>query len=110
MDGFARACAIVASVMPSVAVFYPSSAAIGECVPDLTEYAAAKAAGETLCDVLPRTLSGLTIMRTRLPRLTTDQTASLVVAPAADPVDVMLPIIRELHQSSRLSVAEFARG
>jgi len=109
VDGFARACDAVASAAPAASVFYPSSTAIAEFLPDLTEYSAAKAAGETLCDVLPRILSGLSIMRMRLPRITTDQTASLIAAAAADPVEVMLPIVRELHQS-RAAMTEAGRA
>jgi hypothetical protein len=79
-------------------VFYPSSTAIDEHRPDLMEYAAAKAAGEAVCDSLQAAMPDIAIVRRRLPRVATDQTATLIAAPAADPVDVLLPIVRALHQ------------
>ncbi len=98
VDAFVHACAAVARRAPALRVFYPSSTAIDEHMPDLMEYAAAKAAGEVICDSLQAAMPGVAILRRRLSRIATDQTATLIAAPAADPVDVMLPIVRELHQ------------
>ena len=101
VDGFARACAAVAGAAPALRVFYPSSTAIDERLAELREYAAAKAAGEALSDSLQAAMPGVTIVHRRLPRIATDQTATLIAAPAADPVDVMLSIVRELHGQKR---------
>jgi hypothetical protein len=60
----------------------------------MTEYAMAKAAGELLCADLVRAFPGLTIARPRLPRLPTDQTASILPAKAHDPVATLLPLLR----------------
>ena len=98
VDAFARACTAVAMTAPALRVFYPSSTAIDEHRPDLMEYAAAKAAGEAVCDSLQAAMPGIAIVRRRLSRVATDQTATLIAAPAADPLDVMLPIVRALHQ------------
>ena len=63
---------------PSLNVFYPSTTAIDlEPARDLTEYAAAKAAGEALCQSLSDTMPGVRILVRRLPRVTTDQTATI---------------------------------
>jgi hypothetical protein len=63
----------------------------------MMEYAMAKAAGEILCHDLcvfePRIK---TIVR-RLPRIRTDQTATMATIAAEEAFDTMLPIIRELQ-------------
>jgi NAD(P)-dependent dehydrogenase (short-subunit alcohol dehydrogenase family) len=97
VSGFARVCEAVRSVVPSLDVFYPSTTAIDEGHPELTEYAAAKAAGETLCRVMTASTPGLRILVRRLPRVTTDQTASIMAARALDPIDALLPVIRDMH-------------
>jgi len=81
VDGFARMCALMDewSAGTAVSVFYPSTTALGEPVPGLAEYAAAKAAGEQLCRALRADHPKWTIVLRRLPRLATDQTA--LVAP-----------------------------
>ena len=79
-------------------IFYPSSAAIEELPPDMGEYAAAKIAGELLCDFLQKTNSGLTIHKPRLPRIATDQTVSLLPVENQDPVSILLPHLRKLRQ------------
>jgi NAD(P)-dependent dehydrogenase (short-subunit alcohol dehydrogenase family) len=101
VSGFARVCAAVRSVTPALDVFYPSTTAIdADGVRELTEYAAAKAAGETLCRTLNASMPGLRILVRRLPRVATDQTATILPAPALDPVEALLPVIREMHRRS----------
>ena len=64
-------------------VYLPSTVFIQERPKGMTEYAMAKAAAEVLADDLNRTLRRVRIVHTRLPRLATDQTASLLkVRPA----------------------------
>lgn len=75
-------------------VLYPSSIAVETRPRDMTEYAMAKAAGEILCADLARAHRGLAITAPRLPRILTDQTATVPPVPAADPVAVMLPLLR----------------
>jgi hypothetical protein len=41
-------------------------------------------------------VSGLQIITTRLPRLRTDQTATVIPSREIDAIEVMLPIIREM--------------
>jgi hypothetical protein len=79
-------------------IFYPSSAAIDELPLDLGEYAAAKMAGEILCDFLQKTRPGLAVHKPRLPRVATDQTASLLPVSTQDPVTVILAHLRHLRR------------
>jgi len=98
VTGFANSCSAARGPSP-LDVFYPSSTALDEQVRELTEYAAAKAAGEVLCAHLRAGMPGLRILVRRLPRIATDQTASIVPTRALDPVSAMLPIVREMHRS-----------
>lgn len=79
-------------------VFYPSSVAIEELPLDMGEYVTAKAAGETLCALLEKRHGGLKISRPRLPRMATDQTASLLPVKNLDPLPVMLELMRAFHE------------
>jgi hypothetical protein len=79
--------------------YYPSSVAVSadQRPRDMTEYAMAKAAGEILCQELKRFMPGVTTIVTRLPRLSTDQTASIFPIATASPVEVMLPVLLEVQ-------------
>ena len=101
VGGFARVCELLGPAVRAVDIFYPSSTAIEEAAAELPEYVAAKSAGESLCRLLERQTRGLRILVRRLPRVATDQTASVVAARARDPYDVMLPIVREMQQRFR---------
>jgi len=57
------------------------------------EYAAAKAAGEAACRHLAIVDRHVTVRIDRLPRLVTDQTASVQRVAAADTVDVMVDVL-----------------
>ena len=96
--GFHDLCrGLWAAGMTNAAIFYPSSTAVETRPVELTEYAMAKAAGETLCADIPRLLPGLSVYQLRLPRLPTDQT--LVVTPQELPnaIDYILPMIRQIN-------------
>lgn len=71
-------------------LFYPSSVAVENIPPDMSEYAAAKAAGENLCRFLAANDKALALQIERLPRLPSDQTASMIQVKTADPVTVLL--------------------
>lgn len=80
-----------------IVVFYPSSAYIDSRPQNMTEYTMAKAAGEVLCaDMEAVDGLGPFIVR-RLPRLLTDQTATVSNVEVPNALDVMLPILRETH-------------
>jgi acyl dehydratase len=76
-----------------LAVFYPSSIAVETRPKGMTDYVMAKAAGEILAVDLCQ-LRGHTLSMPRLPRVLTDQTAVSPPVAAADPVDIMLPLLR----------------
>ena len=80
--------------------FYPSSVFVESNPPDMTEYCMAKAAGEMLCANMNRAGGRVHIIVSRLPRLLTDQTATLIPVETEDPLKVMLPVVRNV-QSSR---------
>jgi hypothetical protein len=80
--------------------FYPSSVFVEDCPTGMAEYSMAKIAGENLCNSMNRSAGRVRVIVARLPRLRTDQTATVPSVESSDPLDVMLPIIREV-QSSR---------
>jgi NAD(P)-dependent dehydrogenase (short-subunit alcohol dehydrogenase family) len=102
VDGFSDLCrALPARVSGKVAVFYPSTTALDAETRGMAEYAAAKAAGETLVQQLNPSLPNVLTIFRRLPRIVTDQTATVGVASAQDALDVLLPIVHEVQQAAR---------
>jgi acyl dehydratase len=77
----------------ALSVFYPSSIAVDAPVRGMAEYAAAKSAGESVCRYLSKANSELSIHVERLPRLATDQTASLVLHDTADPIAIFQSVL-----------------
>jgi hypothetical protein len=63
----------------------------------MTEYTMAKAAGEILCADMQTFGNFGKILVQRLPRLPTDQTATISHAEVADPITIMLPIVRAVY-------------
>jgi acyl dehydratase len=84
-----------------ITIFYPSSTYVEVRPAGMTEYAMAKAAAEALCADIQRLESPGPILVRRLPRLPTDQTASVRELSNLDPIDVILPIIREVYAAQR---------
>lgn len=83
-------------------VFYPSTVAIDELPLNMGEYAAAKMAGEAVCAFLEKKHPGMKIHRPRLPRMSTDQTVSLMPVHNLDPVPAMIKALRSFRDSSIL--------
>lgn len=83
--------------------YYPSTVAVDNHPLPILEYSMAKMAGEMLCADMNRSNSGTRVIVSRLPRLMTDQTATVAPAAAANPLDVLLPVIRQV-QSQRPAV------
>ena len=99
VDGFLQTVqTLLASSSGLQRILYPSSVAIEELPLDMGEYAAAKMAGEILCDFLQKANPGLTIYKPRLPRIATDQTVSLLPVHNQDPLVIMLDHLRLLRQ------------
>ena len=108
-DGFFELCAALAHDRPGkLAMFYPSTVAIDQAAGATTEYAMAKMAGEILAKYINEFMSGIHVISRRLPRILTDQTATVGVASADNALDVMLPIVYEVQQMARPDPA--ARG
>ena len=78
-------------------VLYPSTAAMTELPENMMEYVAAKGAGEMICKMLELEHPELTIYRPRLPRMRTDETATLLSVQNQDPVPIMLSHLRMMH-------------
>jgi acyl dehydratase/NADP-dependent 3-hydroxy acid dehydrogenase YdfG len=98
VKGFMRLVEFGAQHWGSCATFfYPSSTAIDQRPMNMTEYTMSKAAGEILCHDINQQIRNVCIIVRRLPRLPTDQTASLRQKDAADPIAVMLPLVREVQ-------------
>jgi len=101
VDGFMNTVLKLREYLPGpLKCFYPSSTALDELPPNMGEYSAAKAAGETLCNWLEKTHPEISIFQTRLPRTQTDQTTSLLPAGKNDPVELMLTLLRRFQQSA----------
>jgi nucleoside-diphosphate-sugar epimerase len=66
----------------------------------MTAYAMAKAAGEILCSDMSRSWPGMNVLSPRLPRLATDQTASISLLDRDTPLvsEVLLPIVRQAER------------
>jgi NAD(P)-dependent dehydrogenase (short-subunit alcohol dehydrogenase family) len=101
VDGFWQLSQALRARQPRLSMFYPSSVAVTERPRGMTEYSMAKAAGEVLCADMNVSLAPMRVTAIRLPRLPTDQTASVTAAKAADPVETMLPIVREVQSWPR---------
>jgi acyl dehydratase len=84
----------------ALTAFYPSSVFVESNPPDMTEYCMAKMAGEMLCANMNRSGARVNIIVSRLPRLLTDQTATVLPVGKEDPLKIMLPVVRNV-QSSR---------
>jgi hypothetical protein len=101
VDGFHDLCSELRARRPGkLAGFYPSTVAIDSLPRELTEYCLAKLAGEALCASLQSFLPDLDIVVTRLPRIQTDQTATVVPVRSEPPLDIMLPIVRRVRAAA----------
>lgn len=100
--GFRRLCASLVSRQNSgrLSVFYPSTVAIESRPPDMTEYVMAKSAGELLCADMNAQAGPVHVTVSRLPRLLTDQTATVMPVKTPEAIDVMLPLVREVERSA----------
>jgi NAD(P)-dependent dehydrogenase (short-subunit alcohol dehydrogenase family) len=101
-DGFSDLCtALAENRNRKLTMFYPSTVAIDEPTSSTAEYAMAKMAGEILARHLNEFVAGIHVIHRRLPRILTDQTATVGVASAESALDVMLPIVYEMQQMAR---------
>lgn len=80
-------------------VYLPSTVFIDERPKGMTEYAMVKAAAEVLAADLNRSLERVRIVHTRLPRMATDQTASILGVSTASNLDVLLGVVRQMSSA-----------
>jgi len=81
----------------TLSVFYPSTVFVGQPPMDFAEYAAAKKAGEALCESLKHEIPYLHVVVHRLSKLKTDQTASLLPQSLKSPLPEIERIVREMQ-------------
>jgi acyl dehydratase len=79
--------------------FFPSTVFLDAPEKGFSEYAAAKAAGESVCDYLAR-YHGAVVMRPRIPRLRTDQTSGLPDSETEDSFTVMNALLQNFAAST----------
>jgi NADP-dependent 3-hydroxy acid dehydrogenase YdfG len=75
-------------------IYVPSSVFIAERPDGMAEYAMAKAAAEVMIEDINRSFRKVSIVATRLPKLSTDQTSSVLKESTGDNLDTLLPVIR----------------
>jgi hypothetical protein len=99
VEGFYTCWQSIRQITPEkFTMFYPSSVAVETAYPNMGEYAAAKAAGENLCNYLCVCDKKLAIKVVRLPRLPSDQTLSIVEVKTHDPVETILGVLGEFRR------------
>jgi hypothetical protein len=96
VEGFVKAFEQARAGGALRAVLYPSSSALDEVRPKAAEYAAAKAAGETVCAHLRKLHPAIRFLWPRLPRLLTDRSATVLSEEMADAGDVLMKELRQL--------------
>jgi hypothetical protein len=101
VDGFWELVQALRARQPRLSLYYPSSVSVQERPMGMTEYTMAKAAGEALCADMNVSFAPMRVTQSRLPRLPTDQTASVADVETADAVETLLPIIREVQSWPR---------
>ena len=79
----------------TTAVFYPSSAFVSETPVNLKEYAKAKAEGEAVCKKWEQQHFTTKIYAPRIPKVATDQTASLFESGNDDTTEIILNYINK---------------
>jgi MaoC like domain/short chain dehydrogenase len=101
VNGFWHLSQALRARQPELSIFYPSSVFVSERPAGMTEYAMAKSAGEALCADMNLAFKPLHVTVTRLPRLPTDQTASITPVKTASSLETMLPLVREVQSWPR---------
>lgn len=93
LDAFAGLVSLYAGHAPqsgaSMAFFYPSTVFIEKPEKGFAEYAVAKGAGEVLCRQFAARYPGIRFFMPRLPRMSTDQTSSIIPIKCESVLDVM---------------------
>lgn len=94
VSGFFNTVKLLREVAPELKkVFYPSSIFVEELPFLFAEYTMAKSAGEALCLFLEKN-NDVAIYKPRLPRMNTDQTASITPEAKENPAPIILKHLR----------------
>jgi acyl dehydratase len=101
VDGFHSLCNALQCNRRRLSVFYPSSVYVDERPQGMLEYSMAKAAGELLCAEMNRLVGQFRVVVRRLPRVLTDQTATILSSHNIDPFEILLTIVREMSVETR---------
>jgi acyl dehydratase len=101
VDGFLNLAEALQARRRDISLFYPSSVFVAERPRGMLEYAMAKAAGEVLCAEMNEAWAPLHVTVDRLPRLRTDQTASVIGASPPPPAGRLAPVVRETQSWPR---------
>lgn len=98
VDKFYCVCAYLEANLKTkrASIYFPSSVFVAERPSGMTEYAMAKAASEVLIDEINRYSRKVSVVATRLPRLSTDQTSSILRLETADNLETLLPVVRSM--------------
>ena len=102
--GFWRLAQSLIRCRPDVSIFYPSTVSVQERPRQMTEYAMAKIAGEVLCADMNVSIPPIRVTVNRLPRLLTDQTATVTPVSTASSIDILLPIVIDIQSSLRREI------
>ena len=98
VKGFYDCCRVLSkNGSRALIAYYPSTVAIDNNPLSIIEYTMAKMAGEILCANMNRANTRIRVVVSRLPRLMTDQTATVAPATTAEPLDALLPVIRQVQ-------------
>jgi len=101
VDGFLALAEALRARRRDVSLFYPSSVFVAERPRGMLEYSMAKAAGEVLCTEMNQAWAPLHVTVERLPRLRTDQTASVIGVSPPSPAAPLLAVVRETQSWPR---------
>jgi len=77
--------------------YFPSTTSIERPARGLMELSVAKAAGEALSIYLGTLLRGIDMCHSRLPRLRTDQTATVIPTRTTPMLDIVVPLVRAVQ-------------
>ena len=98
VKGFYDCCRVLnKNSSQALIAYYPSTVAIDNNPLSIIEYTMAKMAGEILCANMNRANTRTRVVVSRLPRLMTDQTATVAPATTAEPLNALLPVIRQVQ-------------
>ena len=81
-----------------ITLYFPSTVFVEERPKGMAEYAMAKSAAEVLVQEINRSFTKLRVSCSRLPRLSTDQTTSIVKVSTGSNLETLLPLIRSLQK------------